>query len=713
MTQAATWPAAFLALVLCAQVPPAQAHTSPESAGLQDEDDLASSLGDAAIQSGPSVSIATGGLQALRRAPAVASVITAEDIQRIGATTLEDALETVPGIHVSRNNQGYGALYVIRGLYSQFNPETLVLLNGMPMTMQFLGNRGNLWGGMPLDNVARIEVIRGPGSALYGADAYSGVINVITRSAAEAQGTELGLRAGNLSTRSAWSTHGGHYGPWDVEASLQWSETAGPRRTVESDAQTYWDGVFQTQSSLAPSQTNAGYNMLDGQLDLSWHPVRLRLGVMARDHQGLGTGTASAMDPNSYGKVTRHYAQLQANDLAISPDWRLSPSLSFMQAATTYPHALLIYPAGSWGGNFPNGMYGAPNTWEAQWRGALMASYSGARDHQVRLGTGIDDLNLYRTQEFKNFVLSATAPPALLGNGEIVEVSAADSFLTPHRRQVRYAYVQDEWKLARDWMLTTGLRRDLYSDVGGTTNPRVALVWDASLDVTAKLLYGRAFRAPSFTELYSVNNPVLVSNPQLKPPTIHTTEGALSWQVQPGTQLQGSIYHYTARGIIIPVGYPQTYANAGVQHGYGVELEAKQALPRQVMLSGHYAWQRGIDDATGQDAGYAPRHHLYARADWTGPYNLVCSTQVNVIAGRHRAPGDTRAPVPDYTTVDLTARTPRTASGWDLAVSVRNLFNADVREPSLYSAGGQPAVALPNDLPQARRQLWLQWTRKL
>lgn len=140
------------------------------------------------------VSIATGSEQSLRRAPAVATVITAQDIAAMGATDLDEVLESVPGLHVSRNVQGYNPLYVIRGIYSEFNPQTLVLQNGVPMTMLFIGNRGNGWAGLPLENVARIEVIRGPGSALYGADAYSGVINIITKSAADVAGAEFGVR---------------------------------------------------------------------------------------------------------------------------------------------------------------------------------------------------------------------------------------------------------------------------------------------------------------------------------------------------------------------------------------------------------------------------------------------------------------------------------------------------------------------------------------
>ena len=686
--------------------------TAPARAQAEPDDDDLSALAEAARYQ-PSVSIATGSSQPLRRAPAVASVITAEDIQRMGATDLTEVLETVPGVHVSYNNQGYGPLFVFRGLYSQFNPETLVLLNGMPLTTMFTGNRGNTWPGYPLDNVARIEVIRGPGSALYGADAYSGVINIITKSAAEVDGTHVGLRLGTQLTRAGSVQHSTQWGPWAVGLSLESSTTQGERKTIESDAQTYLDGLYGTQASLAPGKTRAGRDTHVAQVDLGWGAAHLRAGVVEGDHGGLVTGVAGALDPFSYGKTRRSYAQFTMADVPVTADWRLGGGLSWMNMITQYPHALLLYPAGAFGGEFPNGMYGAPNTWETQWRGHVQATYAGLANHSVKLGLGVDDLDLYNTQEYKNFVLHAGSAPTKLGNGDLVEVPGADSFLLPHRRRVRYAFAQDEWRLARDWTLTAGLRRDLYSDVGGTTNPRVALVWDASLDVTAKLLYGQAFRAPSFTELYSINNPVLVGNPSLQPEKIRTIEGAMSWQVQASTLLQFSSFRYDASNLIVPVGNPQTYTNAGTQRGYGYELEARHTWSPRTTVSGHYAWQRSEDVATGQDAGYAPRHHVYARVDWTGPWGLLCNLQGNLVADRKRPAGDVRDAVPDYATFDMTVRTPRGGRNWDVTLSVRNLLNADVREPSLYSSGGVPTVAWANDLPLPGRIVWLRWTRSL
>ena len=674
-----------------------------------EEEELALVYGDKST-----ISIATGSQQPLRRAPAVATVITAQDIAAMGATDLDHVLETVPGIHVGRNGQGYSPLYIIRGIYSEFNPQTLVLQNGVPMTTMFIGNRGNLWAGLPVENIARIEVIRGPGSALYGADAYSGVINIITKSAADVAGTQAGVLGGSFDTWAVWAQHGGKLGSVDVAAYLRVGHTDGFKKTVEADAQTPLDALFGTRASLAPGSVNTGHDAVDTSIELSHQKLRLRAGYKLRDDVGTGAGAASALDPVGKGRTERLMADLSWNDVEIAQGWRLGLTASYLKYVNKFPVPLQLFPPGAFGGSFPNGMFGAPNTWERQIRASAVLGYSGLAGHQMRFAVGHDDLDMYRTQEFKNFTIIGSGPmtglPTPTPGAEVIEFPVEDSFVTPQRRKVSYVYAQDEWSFARDWTFTGGIRRDIYSDFGGTTNPRLALVWDASLDLTAKLLYGRAFRAPSFTEQYSINNPVIRGNPSLKPEIINTLEAAIAWQAQPDTQLNLSLFRYEMKDIIRTSdigGGVTVFNNVGAQHGHGLELEAIHDVSRSLRLTGHYAWQRSTDETTGRDAGYAPHHQLFVRADWGFANGWQLSAQVKHVADRKRAAGDTRPDIDDYTSVDLTVRTNRDRIGWGVAASVRNLFDADVREPSMAPG------AIPNDLPQAGRALYLQLNYRL
>lgn len=659
------------------------------------------------------VSIATGSQQALRRAPAVATVITAEDIAAMGATDLDQVLESVPGMHVNRSANNYSPLYVVRGVVSQFTPQVLLLQNGIPMTTLYQSNKGNLWGGYPLEHIARIEIIRGPGSALYGSDAYSGVINIITKAAADTPGTVLGARTASFASRDAWIQHGQKIGPLELSAYLRAGRTDGFKSTIEADAQTRIDKLFGTRASLAPGPVNTGYDAVDANLDVSFEKWRLRAGYKLRDNLGTGAGIASALDPVGKSKSERITSDLSWTDAQFGKDLSVGVLLSSLHYMQLTPVDYQLFPPGLRfpTGPFPNGMNGGPDTWEHQLRLSGFVNYSGFQGHQLRFGMGHDDLDLYRTHETRNFNYTAGGTPIPLPS--VIDFSNSNPFLLPQNRKIDYAYLQDEWNFAPDWALTAGVRHDNYSDFGGTTNPRIALVWDASFDLTAKLLYGRAFRAPAFIESYGITNPVALGNPKLKPETNNTLEAAFAWQARTDTLVNLSLYRYQMNNIIRTVpnavaGTGATYANTGGQNGHGVELETTWDMSRAMHLSGNYAWQRSRDEANGRDAGNAPHHHLYGRADWQVVDNLLLSTQLNWVAKRQRSVGDRRAPVPDYTTLDLAISTPFGDRKWDLRASVRNLFNRSVREPSLA-----PGLAIPNDLPMAPRHFSLQLSYKL
>lgn len=248
--------------------------------------------------------VATGSPAPLNRAAAIVTVITSEDLRRTGARDIEDALMSVPGLYVGRSEQGYAPTYIFRGIYGSLNPQALLMINGFPQKSLPTGNKGNVWGGMPVEAVDRIEVIRGPGSALYGADAFAGVINVITKTAKEISGTQAGIRGGSYNTYDAWVQHGGNVQGWDVMFSLEAGTTDGHKEIIESDAQTQFDEQFSaipgyTPISNAPGPINAGYDNLDFRLDVSKAAWQIRFGYQNRSNLQAGDGVAGALDPNS------------------------------------------------------------------------------------------------------------------------------------------------------------------------------------------------------------------------------------------------------------------------------------------------------------------------------------------------------------------------------------------------------------------------------
>jgi len=149
--------------------------------------------------------------QTLSQTASAVFVITPEEIQRSGATNIPDLLRMVPGVDVAQINANTWAVSA-RGLNGRFSNELLVLLDGRNVYTPTFG--GVLWDvlDMPLEDIERIEVIRGTGGTIWGANAVNGVINIITRRAAETHGGMVIAGGGNLDQGSGTVQYGGGLG---------------------------------------------------------------------------------------------------------------------------------------------------------------------------------------------------------------------------------------------------------------------------------------------------------------------------------------------------------------------------------------------------------------------------------------------------------------------------------------------------------------------
>ncbi|MCB1886580.1 MAG: TonB-dependent receptor [Rhodocyclaceae bacterium] len=657
------------------------------------------------------VSIATGRQQPRRQAPAVASVVTRADIRALGARSLSEALVGVAGLHVSRSPLNYNPIFTFRGIHTQYNPQVLLLQNGVPLTSVFVGDRGNFWGSMSVDNVERIEIIRGPGSALYGADAFAGVINVITRSPDDYLGSEAGVRFGSFATRDLWASHSGEAGPLRFAIHASTLRTNGHDEPVAFDAQSQVDAALGTSASLAPGGVSLGAKGSDFALDLLAGRWQFRMTMKERHGVGTGVGVASALDPEGQGDNRTWTAALdwRADDLV--QDWAFEARADALHMSDR--SFLHLFPDGAVGGAFPDGVIGSPRKWERHMGLSTSGLYSGWKDHLLRVGAGAGKLDLYKVEEVKNFVLSfipgvGVVPLPLAGG--LTDVTDTAPFIRPQERRFSYAYVQDEWNLARDLTLTAGLRHDRYSDFGHTTNPRLALVWDAGEGAIWKLLYGRAFRAPSFAERYNINNPVALGNPTVSAEKIETLEAAVNWKARRDLDLATNIYAYRIRDTLRQEANPDPTTGATAQNGasidgHGVEFEFTWKAATTVTVNGHYALHLARDRETGEDPGGAPRQRAYLQLDWRAPHGIRVRPRVYWVADRERQTArtgetpDLRDPVDDYVLADVTVMAENVAPGLDLSLSLLNLADAVAYEPS-------PLPGVVDDLPLARRT-WL------
>jgi iron complex outermembrane receptor protein len=248
------------------------------------------------------------------------------------------------------------------------------------------------------------------------------------------------------------------------------------------------------------------------------------------------------------------------------------------------------------------------------------------------------------------------------------------------------------------------VRYDNSSDFGSTLNPRVGLVWRAAPGLTAKFLYGKAFRAPSFQELYQQNNPVALGNSNLEPEHIQTWEAAIDYRPSNNRWNIGAnifTYRLTNKILFIRNSDIANYLaqNAGSQKGKGVVLEAGWMLSKNFKLSGNYAYQLA-EDQEKHDIANVPIHDVYLQADWQMTPSWHFNLQGNGIFERRRAANDPREPVKDYFSLDLAVHYARPKSPWQLTFGARNLFDANIREPT-PGPDENGMIKIPYDLPMA------------
>jgi len=660
----------------------------------QDEDELLWTFGDEDF-----VSIATGRKQSISKAPAVASVITAAQIKNIGARDIDEALETIAGLHVSHRSGGYNPVYVIRGIHSDFNPQVLLLINGIPINNVFGGDRSQVWGGMPVENISRIEVIRGPGSAVYGADAFAGTINIVTKVASEIDGLEVGASGGSFDTYRTWALYGKETEDWALSASLQTLKTDGHDETIETDF-----ASLVGLPSFAPNGVNLERENIDARIDFAVKKLRFRAGYQSRNDIGLGVGGAQSLDPTTGSQGTRINADLTYHDTEFADNWEVKTTLSYYDVTTKVD--LVLFPPGAFG-IFPDGIIGNPDVYERHYRWNNSAFYTGFDKHDIRIGFGYHFLDQYKIKEAKNFRAN-TNPlipiPFLPLPGGMQLVTGADLFNQEEDREVSYIFIQDEWSLAKDWSLTLGLRHDHYSDFGDTTNPRAALVWETAHNLTTKLLYGQAFRAPSFAEQFNQANPVAIGNANLDPEQIETFELAFTYIPVDDLKIGFNLFYYDFEDIIR---FTPVAQNTGNQTGKGLELEMDWKISKEFTIKANYALQNSEDEAVGTDAPNAPEQQLYLNMDYSFTQQWSINAQLNMVADRNRQAGDTRSDIDDYTTLDLTLRSEKLFDGVDLLISVHNVTDEEVLEPSLFDPL-TGIVAIPSDLPQAGRSYMLE-----
>jgi len=640
--------------------------------------------------------IATNAKHTTTKAPAVVTLITADDIKATGATNLIDVLESVPGIHIRSHHFAFRPLVLFRGAAAN---QTLLMINGTPMK-DLMWGFGIFWKGLPTSMIERIEIIRGPGSALFGSDASAGVINVITKTAGKIEDSEVGVRAGSFNTKTAWMQHGDNWNGFDVALTAELFSTDGHDPFIATDAQTISDQAESTTASYAPDAAHYGWNNQDIRLSIAKDNWRLLADFMHHSDLEIGLTGAGVLDPVTQASDSRYNIDLLYNNETFNKDWGLDAKFSYLHLDYTSGDGFQERPPGHNDGTviYPDGKINQMRSTERRMNAEISGLYRGIEHHALRLGTGYTWQDLYSVEQFVNFGTGPDGNP-LPADSPLVDISDTPYAFAPEKtRKINYLFIQDVWTINNELELTAGARYDDYSDFGDTLNPRLALVWESTDRLTTKLMYGQAFRAPSYQELFSETSWSL-PNANLDPERSETLELAFSFIATKNLHLNLNLYHFKQTDIIRAITVTgvakKQYQNTGDLTIRGIEMEAQWQVLKTLKIVGNFSMHDQKDDEL--HPAQEPEEEAYLRMDWGFQPEWNWNLQTNWIGEHPRAPSDTRPAVDDCFLTDTTLRYAHSGS-LEFAASVRNLFDTDAREHTGRS--------VEDDLPLPERNFY-------
>ncbi len=639
------------------------------------------------------IEIASNQLQSADKAPAIVSVISGSEIRKSGARTIHDVLRRVPGFGTSLHFYGKKMIEV-RGIKTEHSEKVKLLIDGHSANgviyNSFTWNLDNL----SVDNIKRIEIIRGPGSALHGSNAFVGVINIVTKNAEDIDGLIVTASMGNFDTKKINVQAGKRFDKLEVSYFIDAFETDGPQRTISPD-------IIGNSglSDLSGQKLDTGLKLKYS--DFSWNT---RYANYNRDiYIGIisALGDENDIDTNSLFSELSYTHNIDDNMTVsakgyIDSEWRDN-------YFEIYPKGYPPFLGTPW---YDDGFIGNPSGKSRILGSEIQLDYKTVNNHLLTLGARAETHKLYDTKHLTNFDPVTGAPQASVqdnsANGNwIDEVNA--------HRNIIAVYLQDIWSVTETMDMTLGVRHDNYSDFGGTTNPRAALVWQVLEDWDIKALYGTAFRSPTFAEQYIANNPTIKGNDDLKPETIQTTELSLGFK-KDNLQARTTYFNNSLKDKILPVASPGTtqreYQNKGGADVQGVELEGEWKWQDIARLYANYTHQDAEDSETGNALADVAKQKANVGVDVSLGRYLDVNLNLFATRSRPRADGDTRGPVPGHKLVDMTVIGKSFVPGLELRASIFNLLDEDYVDPS--SLGG-----VINDHPRAGRSFMLDITYRI
>lgn len=512
-------------------------------------------------------------------APSSVTVVSADEIQKHGYRTLADILESVRGFYITYDRdysfvgvRGFGRL-------GDSNNRILVLIDGHRINDNVFGEPylGTEFLA-DVDLIDHVEVIRGPSSSLYGADALFAVINVITRKGEQMRGFELSFAGASFGTYRGRASYGRRFRGIDVMFSGTFFNSYGPLLFFPE---------FNSPASNYGITRNTDYESSQHILGtVSFHGFTVQGLFSARD-KGVPTAYYGALfnDPQTQNIDRHQYIDVLYHH-AVGDKWNLT-------ARTSYDHASLRAPV-AYATGLPDGSttldtYSFQGSWSDT---EVDLRRNFFEKHQVTLGAEIID-NLRQNQG--DYTAQENIFVAVPGSSVIWAL-----------------YGQDEFTITHNLNLSAGVRYDHYSEFGGTANPRLGLIYHPAHATTLKLLYGTAFRAPEPFELKPDYGAFYDNNLQLRPETIRSVEGVVEQGLGAHFTFSGSVFRNWISDLISietnPADGQSVYENSGQVDATGVEVELDGRFVDGLQGRASYSFTDTEQPLIHQPLANSPRH---------------------------------------------------------------------------------------------------------
>ena len=643
--------------------------------------------------------------------PGIMSVLHGKDLLARGVQNVYEALGLIPGVELSRTNDGQSQI-LVRGIgKSFFSSKVKFLLNNTSFNAT-LGAATSLLI-LPIEQVERIEVIRGPGSAVYGEYASVGVINIITR---KDQNT-LFARTSDLDKKS----YGGLFTYQLPEQDLALNLSVAQVRADGGDVDAGPDILFGTPLegiSNAPGPINNAEQHQAIILDVNYRDYMFK---WQKVEQGIGDffGLANAL-PDDDQEVVR---TITIQSFELSKKWQLNSQwnakgtiglLDFELNSDPYQ----LYPAGFSVPNpspppavfvYTNGVLGGPNYQDDRYYVGADFTYDGMENHEWLMGVEFSWINQGNTYVERNYdpntLFPITNPPTL------VKLDGDQNWIDEDlNRRVLGIYAQDQFLVSEKLKLTMGLRFDHYDDIGSDISPRIAGVYQVADKQTLKFQLARSFRPPTFLEMYTRNNLILSGNPDLDSERIDTVEAGYVYN-DGSTVFRSTLFYFVVRNLIVVDTFAKTYTNQGKINTGGLELEVQHQLTRTVKVDATLTTLHTLDDQTEDEVpGVSDLISNVALILQPWP-DYAFGIQLKAVGDREREESDSRPDLDGYSVIDLTANVFNLGvRGFNLRAGIKNIFDNDIVYPSPMASlpNGSIVPAYLNDYPQSGRELFLQ-----